>query len=280
MKKIKIGFSDFWNGFNPEIDNIFGLLLKKYFEVEYDNINPDFLFFSIHGDKHKSHNCTKILFTPENFYSHKYGFFNYELGKNNFKKYSDYSITSFEIDDDTNFRMPCYIRRYGFDIVKEIENRQTPTKTKKILFLHQNCVLFRDNFVKKLQKYIEVDCPGRCLNNKNIVVNDKIELLKDYKFVLSFENSSSPFYNNDKILDGFISKSLPIYWGDPRVEDDFNPDSFLNYSKFDTEERLIERIIYLNENEEEFLKTLSINPLKNYSIFNESYFINFLNKIF
>ena len=277
MKKINLAFSDFWDGFNPKGDNIFDKVLGKYYDITYTNENPDVLFFSVGGNEHKKYNnCIKILFTPENFYSHKYIPLDHVLGDQNLFKYADYSITSFDIDDPRNFRLPCYIRRYGFDIKNVIEDRTVSKKTKKVLYLQRNCVQFRDNFVRKLQNYIQVDCLGSCIRNNNTAVGDKIEFMKEYKFVMGFENSSHSGYNTEKLVDGFISKTIPLYWGDTNVHTDYNKKSFINLHDFNTEEELIE----VDQNDDLYESILSEQPIINYSLFDEEKFINFIKHIF
>lgn len=280
MRKIKVGFVDFWDDFNPKNDPIFGKFFLDNFNIEYDNNNPDFLFFSVGGNRNKQYNCKKILFTPENFFCHKYLPLDYELGKQNLFKYADFSITSFDLDDEKNLRLPCYIRRYGFQQKNIIENRNIPKKTKEILYIQRNCQHFRDNFALKMQKYFRVDCVGNCMRNLNIHVEDKLKFMEDYKFIIAFENSSTKNYNTEKIVDGFLAKTFPLYWGDPNIKEDFNQKSFLYYNDYENEEKFIEEIIRLNSNEEEYYDRLKINPIKNQELFLEKKFINFINKIF
>ena len=280
MKKVKVGFSDFWGGFDPTKDPIFGDFFNKNLNIEYDNINPDFLIFSVDGNRHKSYNCKKILFTPENFFCHNYESFDYKLGTDNLNKYADFSITSFDLNKETNLRLPCYVRRYGFDVVGRIQDRTVPKKSKQVLFMQRNCKPFRDNFAIKLQKYIKVDCVGTCARNMNIVVDDKLDFMKDYKFVISFENSSTKNYNTEKIVDGFITKTLPLYWGDTGIKEDFDENSFLYYIDFSSEEEFIDRILSIDGDDETYYNMLATQPIKNQEIFNPDNFIEFIKKIF
>jgi hypothetical protein len=278
-KKIKVGFSDFWFGFDPKSDKIFYDLLNQYYDIIYDNNDPDILFFSIYGNSHKKYNCTKVFFSPENFYTHKYNVLDKILTENNLFLIADFSITSFDLNNKRNFRMPCYIRRYGYEIKNKISERKLIKKEKKILFLHSNCVSFRDNFVKKLQRYINVDCPGNCNRNININVQDKLRYLEDYKFVMAFENSSYPNYNTEKLIDGFISNTIPIYWGDTNVHNDFNTNSFINYHNFVNEEEVIENILKVDSESKLYEEMLMANPIVNNSLFDESFFIDFFNEV-
>ena len=47
---------------------------------------------------------------------------------------------------------------------------------------------------------------------------------------------------------------MPIYWGSPRVHEEFNSRSFLNHSDFSTDEALIERIIALDKDDAQYLE--------------------------
>ena len=125
--------------------------------------------------------------------------------------------------------MPCYVRRYGFDLYDKIENTLPKTISKKdFVYIQSACVEFRDVMVKELMEKFKIDCVGRCLNNTNIKVNDKLEFIKNYNFVISFENSSTVGYSTEKLTDSFVANSIPVYFGDPNVSQDFYEDSFVN----------------------------------------------------
>ena len=74
----------------------------------------------------------------------------------------------------------------------------------------------------------------------------KIEFLKDYKFNIAFENSTFPGYCTEKIINSMFAGCIPIYWGDPLVTNDFNENSFLNWHKFNDDEKFIEEIIKID----------------------------------
>ena len=73
--------------------------------------------------------------------------------------------------------------------------------------------------------------------------------MKRYKFNIAFENASLPGYTTEKIVEPMAARCLPIYWGNPLIDREFNPKSFLNYFDFRDEDALIERIIELDEND-------------------------------
>src|SRR5437870_3898656 len=67
--------------------------------------------------------------------------------------------------------------------------------------------------------------------------------------IIVFENASLPGYTTEKIVEAMAARCLPIYWGNPVIQREFNPKSFLNYFDFQDEEALIERIIELDESD-------------------------------
>jgi hypothetical protein len=71
----------------------------------------------------------------------------------------------------------------------------------------------------------------------------KMDFIRDYRFVISFENSSSVGYTTEKLIEPLLIGAIPIYWGNPAVGKEFNKKRILYYDDFPTEEALIERIL-------------------------------------
>jgi hypothetical protein len=54
------------------------------------------------------------------------------------------------------------------------------------------------------------------------------KVLWESMFTIAIENSSNRSYHTEKIIDAFISKTFPIYWGCPNLEElGYNPDGFI-----------------------------------------------------
>lgn len=90
-----------------------------------------------------------------------------------------------------------------------------------------------------LQRYPSIDSFG--FNNP---IDKKITALKDYRFSLIIENCKEDYYFSEKLIDSFITGTIPIYWGCPSIGDFFNTDGMLI---FDTLEELDSIINNLNE---------------------------------
>lgn len=57
--------------------------------------------------------------------------------------------------------------------------------------------------------------------------SEKIAIQKHHKFSLAIENARFWGYTSEKILTAMMAGSIPIYWGNPRVEEEFNPKRFI-----------------------------------------------------
>ena len=53
-------------------------------------------------------------------------------------------------------------------------------------------------------------------------VASKNEALDPYRFSVAIENSRSPGYFTEKILDCFLTRTVPVYWGDPAIAEAFD----------------------------------------------------------
>jgi hypothetical protein len=79
-----------------------------------------------------------------------------------------------------------------------------------------------------------------------------------------------------------LVNSIPIYWGDPAIQRDFNTKSFININDFKSYDEAIEYIIQLDANDEKYLEVASQPWLKDNKIeeeFLEESLFNFFNFI-
>jgi hypothetical protein len=76
--------------------------------------------------------------------------------------------------------------------------------------------------------------------------------------------------------------SIPLYWGNPLVNREFNTQSFVNFYDFHSKEDMIDHIIELDKNNEKYLELLKKPWLSGSSIPKENKIenIKFLFKIF
>ena len=130
----------------------------------------------------------------------------------------------------------------------------------------------RQDFCKKLMMYKKVDCPGKILNNMKNAIEPrqgnweagKLEFMKNYKFSIAFENSLSDGYTTEKLLHPFRVDSIPIYWGNPRIGEEFNTKAFINCNDYESFDDVVEKVKELDANDDAYLDMLS-QPILNSS---------------
>lgn len=65
-------------------------------------------------------------------------------------------------------------------------------------------------------------CLGGLYNSSSVS-----DFVRQYKFVITMENSHDEYYLTEKITHGFVAQTIPIYWGSPHVSDVFNNGRYL-----------------------------------------------------
>ena len=92
------------------------------------------------------------------------------------------------------------------------------------------------------------------MNNVGGPVADKLSFISQYKFNIAFENTSSPGYVTEKVMEPFAAYTVPIYWGDPFVAEEFNPEAMIRVRTEDDIGAAIEQIKRLDNDDEAYLE--------------------------
>lgn len=121
----------------------------------------------------------------------------------------------------------------------------------------------RNSFVKRLSKHRQVDCGGPFMNNLGYCVKDKVEFQQDYLFSIAYENEAYPGYLTEKIMDAFLARSIPIYWGDPLVVEHFNPEAFVHARDFRNDAELADYLLRLAEDTPRLVRMLNAPVFRN-----------------
>ena len=243
MKQLKINFTDFWPNYD-KTDNYFYNLLSSHYDLVIDE-NPDLLFYSSFGHDYLKYKCKRIFYTGEN-------------RRPDFTA-CDFAFSFDFISNQNHFRLPLYsIYIDHHKMLPQLErklSREEATKIWKVktkfccmVVSNPNCEK-RIEFFKHLSEFKPVDSGGGVLNNVGGRVVDKKAFIKDYKFVIAFENSNQDGYTSEKIMEPILQDCIPIYWGNKLVNRDFNSQRFLDYNQFESEEDLIKRILEIDQND-------------------------------
>lgn len=111
-----------------------------------------------------------------------------------------------------------------------------------------------------LSQYKRVDSYGAYLNNMGLeksggsdftkLIRNSTDIKSDYKFTIAAENAILYGYTTEKIYTSLEAGTIPVYWGNPEVEFDVNPEVIINCHSFDSFEDMLERVKEIDQNDE------------------------------
>ncbi|NQT39352.1 MAG: hypothetical protein HQ581_17780 [Planctomycetes bacterium] len=252
---VRVAFHGFWGGFNfKQFVRMFRLVAPDY-EFEPSD-HPDVVFTSVFArdrdaGKRRWPKAVQVFFTGENRRPPLADF--------------HYCISFYrDLEDPRHLRMPIFVPELGAcgyrmsDLVKSGPIGDVPFRRPRFCaFIQRNCgVRLRNQFVERLQDYKRVDCPGPCMNNMSIHlpgIKSKIDFLRQYKFAVCFENTTTrgdEGYVTEKLPHAMLAGCIPLYAGDQRVGEDFNPRSFVNLNDISTDvDAMVRRVIDIDQND-------------------------------
>lgn len=243
MEKVRLAFSDQLGHFDP-FNNFWLDQWRRFVDVEVvtDLTQADVLMYSDWGQDHWHFKGPKVYHTGENMLP-------------DFAE-CDLAFTSMHTPGEPrNVRLPIY-----FFYVQNPDALIKPahydpqailaSKSRFCNFLVSNPRSpVRNAAFKKLNRRQRVDSGGKHFNNLGHRIDNKLDFVRQYKFTLAFENSSTPGYTTEKLLEPMLVDSLPIYWGNPDVAQDFNPDSFIVAERFANLDALVDHVIEVDRDD-------------------------------
>ena len=253
--------------FKPENNFIINILRKRY-RVEVSD-RPDFLVYSVNSSDYLDYDCPRIFYTAENLVpdfnicDYAIGFSYLDFGDRYFR-YPLYLVDGFEAyeKDDYASDLQLALQKH----VKAEEYFIKKSDFCSFVYSNSEAARCREDFFNELSKYKQVNSGGRYKNNVGAPVNSKLEFQIKHKFVIAFENTSTPGYTTEKIVHAFAAGAIPIYWGDPDIGKIFNTKAFINCHDYgvtaygNNEEafkRIINEIMRLDNDDEAYLEMLS-----------------------
>lgn len=238
--RVKINFADFWKlqaNPHPIEGNPIYTILKDHFTLEISK-QPDFLVYSCFGRDFLKYDCVRIFYTGENV-------------RPNFND-CDYAVCFDYPQNDRGYRLPLYrLYKENSDVLGQKNAAVEAASNRKFCnFIYSNRgAATRIAFFEKLCRYKTVDSAGKVQNNVGYRAKDKIDFMRQYKFSIAFENSRYPGYTTEKILHAFAAGTVPIYWGNPRIAEDFNPKSFINCNNYPDLDAAVAKVIEVDRND-------------------------------
>lgn len=119
----------------------------------------------------------------------------------------------------------------------------------------------RFEFVSELMQHLRVDSFGKSKNNQQLSADggrlSKLDIIARYPFYLAFENSNCVDYVSEKVFDGLIAGSVPVYLGAPNIDELLPADKcIIKVSDFSSAEQLAKYLIELRHDETEYASYL------------------------
>ena len=130
----------------------------------------------------------------------------------------------------------------------------------------------RNSFLNELDKHFKVTYAGRYKNNTGGPIlspyntEEFRDFVKQYKFIVSMENSINDTYITEKITHGLLCDTIPIYWGTDMVVHHINKNRVLRLPQNCTTNdinKIIKQIAFLKNNEKMWKHVVSQNNFPN-----------------
>lgn len=276
---LRVAFAYMWDDFQPRY-NFFMYLLswigaQHGIAVELDESAPNLVFYGPFsaGGEAKWRGVPKVYFTGENSPPNK----DPDTFLNVGFKY---------ITDPDYVRLPLWILEinwFGADVEKLVNPKPVSvaaaTKPSKALYERQRkfCAFVATNPSNPnrnaafhiLNRWRSVESGGRLFCNRpegplaagrgggggELI---KVDYYKDFQFVITYENSSDAGYTTEKLFHAKVAGAVPIYWGDPFVDRDFDARGFINANQTKSPEELIELVRKVSEDKDAWLAMAAV----------------------
>ncbi len=275
---LRVAYTGMWYGFQPP-SYLIQRLLRAYGPItNVNNVNECDL-------------CVAGVWTPEPVKNR----YNIQLaGESYYLKSDDGVFDATLASDYTHDRVIClpYFMQFLYwdnpeRFITKLRNRPVITKEtipkKFCCFIVSNpkCEM-RNLMFQFLNKAKPVDSWGKYKNNMGTVLahghtTDEFRaLLSEYKFVIAFENSKNDVYITEKLVNPLMAGVIPIYWGTDAVFDIFNKESilYLDERRPAAMKELINRILEIDANDDEYLRIVNQPAFVNYNEFLYKYGID------
>lgn len=231
--------------------------LRQLPPAEY--LKADFLFCDTFSFGWEHFAGVRILITAEN----------HAADLNHF----DYCLTHEPVEDERRHRFPYwqYVTLFDPAARAALTAPRAPLTAEELRAQGRKFCAFvsynakakeRVRMVHKLMKRRELSCGGPYLNNIGYCVKDKRAFEAEHLFSIAYENEATRGYQTEKIVDAFIARSIPIYWGSDMAEEEFNPKAFLHARRFPSEDAFLDRIVAMADDAEALAAMLNEQPLR------------------
>lgn len=288
----------FWNGFIEKTDanhiEFFENILKKTklsnYKITNDITQANVLLESCFGNSVLDIKSWKysIFYSGEPFASNvqEYRFNKHQIDytKESYKSSNiKHNIILFSEKSNYNIvNLPLFVYYiYGNNFIDKLISRSLITKVPKHfccwIVSNGQCEI-RNKMFNLLNTYKKVHSYGKYANNMGINLSfdywtDNFRrFISNYKFIICFENSKFGTYSTEKIVNPYLSGTIPIYWSSHEIKNVFNENSmlFLEDETDTSFQNILEKVKELDSSDEKYLEYIN-RPFFNKEFWDNNY---------
>lgn len=248
----KIVLTQFWNSLytSPFYKN-FKEYFTELFKDQLDKYEKIYIYSLTYTKEEieKTPNCLHVQFSGEPVHRNP--------------DYFDLNIIAAYPSDNTISHTLAGQHFYIHDLWNRLYEYRVATKKEKFccyIVSNAHAVerrMFFDILTNAYKK--KIDSCGQFNNNvgylpPEIDTPEYYDFLSQYKFMICFENSKVPYYLSEKIINAYLGKTIPVYWGAPNVLDYINEKAiiYVPNADIDSFRTAVNRIIELDQDPEKY----------------------------
>ena len=252
---MNISFHGFWPRFFEDEQNNISFFKELFSDLSYNIISSiddsSILVNSLYGKQEKDSKKLNILYAPEPYYE-KDGW-DLVIGGLDESKYSN----AINIPLIISY---IYCGNFLPRLVNKARVTQVPKKFCCMIMSNGKCEE-RNNLFLNIHNYKHVDSVGQAFNTTGYLLTapwgseEFFQFISQYKFILCGENAKIDQYITEKILHGYLSNTIPIYWGSDYSKRIFNPKSYicLEDTSMKDYSKLLEQLISIDNDDTQWL---------------------------
>ena len=123
----------------------------------------------------------------------------------------------------------CWIKKEDFGLHPKSKNISIVCSSKAFLSGHK----LRHQCIKRFSDQIDV------FGNGYKSIDSKLEALADYRFQIVIENSKVDFWFTEKLIDCFVTGTVPIYYGSPSIGKFFDQQGMIVFNDIGDLEKIL-----------------------------------------
>lgn len=257
-RSLTFDVQNFWKRHDPGTDPIATQLIVKGLTLANSKRDSDVTLASVFGRRTFSSAGNVVMFSGEPRFRDEFARYTIDC---RFRGHSDH------------LRLPlwAYLLLRTEELPTSLETVPQASKFCNFIYSNDRCQV-RNAFFEMLNAEMRVDSLGSVMSNAadprlsacghSGWRETKIDVLRDYRFTIAFENHEILGYTTEKMVDAWLAGSVPIYWGNPAVALDFPIEGCLSLYEAGSMTRLVDQVMEAEREPERYVQLQAANPFR------------------